>query len=497
MLLILDGIGYNKETHGNAVALAKAPMLNTLLKEYPHSLLQSSGLAVGLPQGQMGNSEVGHLNIGAGRVVFTGLSLINKDIKEGNYFKNKAFLVAKDHVIKNDSKLHIIALISNGGVHSSFEHIMGLVDFAIMNKIPTVLHCISDGRDVDPHSFAEDIEIITKKIAKEKNIKLGMIAGRYYAMDRDQRWDRIEIAFKSLVGKGFDFYHDPIKYVNSEYKSNNTDEFIKPAMNDRFDINELKLSDNDAVIFGNFRPDRAREMSHMIFGSNYYDYKPSTVLKNIFLVTLMKYEGIEPSMIAYPPIILENVLGKVLEDNNISQLRIAETEKYAHVTFFFDGGEEINYKNEKKILVPSPKVATYDLQPEMSADILTEKILENMDNFEVIIVNYANGDMVGHTGFLDKTIQAVECVDKNLRKIFDQAQKTNTTLFITADHGNADVMLDEKNNPVTKHSMSPVFFISTDRKLNLKDGSLGNIAPTILKYIGIEIPKEMTEKPLY
>ncbi len=493
----MDGVGLNPQKKDNAVAMAKTPTLDELVKNYPNTTLNASGEFVGLPKGQMGNSEVGHLNIGAGRVVYTGLSLINNDLEKGIFYQNQGFLNAIDHAKKNNSKLHILGLCSDGGVHSSLSHILALIDLAHKNGLSPILHCFADGRDVAPKSLVNDLPIILNKL-NSCNGKLATISGRYYAMDRDKRWERIDLAYKAIIGESNNSFDDPLKYVNDSYANGTTDEFILPAFNKAYSKQEIVLEDNDAIIFANFRPDRARQLSHVIFGSNYYDYKSESRKNNLYFVTMMNYEGITPSCVAYPPLSLKNTFGQVIADNNLSQLRIAETEKYAHVTFFFDGGKEINYPHEQKILINSPKVATYDLKPEMSAIEVTDKLLPQMDNTDIIIVNYANGDMVGHTGNIEATIKAVETVDTQIARIFEKAKQTNTTLFITADHGNADVMRDEKGNPVTKHTTNPVPFIVTDSSLSLlqERGALCDIAPTILRYLKINIPCEMTGKVL-
>jgi len=305
-------------------------------------------------------------------------------------------------------------------------------------------------------------------------------------------------AYQTIIGEKIaNSYSDPLEYVNNSYQNNITDEFILPALNNNYSSKELTIQDNDAIIFANFRPDRARQLSHLIFGSDYYNFQPELRRKNIFLVTMMTYEGIKPSMVAYPPIVLPNVFGKTLSDQKISQLRIAETEKYAHVTFFFDGGKEIDYPLEKKILIPSPKIATYDLQPEMSAKLITDALLEDMENYQVIVLNFANGDMVGHTGNYQATIKAIETIDEQIGRIYKQALKTNTTLFITADHGNAEMMFDKDRKPITKHTINPVIFLITDKSCQLKNkGKLANIAPTILDYLNLKKPNEMDEESL-
>lgn len=500
ILVIMDGIGLNPKLENNAVALAKTPTLDELIKNYPYTTLHASEEWVGLPKGQMGNSEVGHLNIGAGRIVYTGLSLINKDLEDGKFFKNKALLAAISYAKKHESKFHIMGLCSYGGVHSSLNHILALIELAAKHKVQPILHCFTDGRDVNPKSFINDLPIIIGKL-KECNGKLASISGRYYAMDRDKRWDRIQKAYDVIIGKSASGFMDPIKYVKNSYDQGTTDEFIVPAINKSVTAAYASIEDNDAVVFANFRPDRARQLSHVLFGSKYYDYKPELRRKNLFFVTMMNYEGIVPSAVAYPPQDIKNTFGKVIASNHLKQLRIAETEKYAHVTFFFDGGKEIDYPNEQKVLVNSPKVATYDLKPEMSAIEVCDKLIEHMADTDVIIVNFANGDMVGHTGNLKATIEAVETVDTQVGKIYKKSLETNTTMFIIADHGNAEVMKDDKGNVVTKHTTNPVPFIITDRDVIFAKstgplGSLCDVAPTILTYLKIKLPKEMTGKNL-
>ncbi|MDR2823188.1 MAG: 2,3-bisphosphoglycerate-independent phosphoglycerate mutase [Mycoplasmataceae bacterium] len=493
ILIIMDGVGLRADTFGNAVAQAHKPTLDMLMQKYPHAQLQASEAAVGLPKGQMGNSEVGHLNIGAGRVIYTGLSLINKDLDTGDFYKNQAFLAAIQHAKKNHGRLHIMGLCSNGGVHSNIEHIYALLKLSHIHDVKTVVHCFGDGRDVDPRALLQDIKPLLKVI-KENNAILGTIAGRYYAMDRDKRWDRVQLAYDTMLGNGSKQFTDVEQYINEMYQNNVTDEFLLPAINGSCAKTDITIQDHDAVIFANFRPDRARELSHLIYGSTYYDYTPLVRRHDLFFVTMMTYEGIVPSAVAYPTLEVKNTLGEIIAKANLKQLRIAETEKYAHVTFFFDGGKEINYPNETKIIIPSPKVATYDLQPEMSAGEVCDQLLKHMANEDVIICNFANGDMVGHTGSMPATIKAVETIDTCIGKIFAEAQKLNATLFVTADHGNADELLDKNNNVITSHSLSPVPFIVTDADIKLNDrGVLANIAPTILDYLDIKKPAEMID----
>lgn len=496
LLAILDGFGYSKKTEGNAIYLAKKPNIDHLLNLYPHVLINASGKYVGLPDDQMGNSEVGHMNMGAGRIVYTGLGLIDQAIKTHEFELNLAFHNAFNFVKKQHSKLHIMGLVSHGGVHSSYNHITELIKLAVKNKIQPVIHVFTDGRDVCPHAFINDLKEFDK-FCTQYNAKIATISGRFYAMDRDKRWDRVELAFENILGKGNNKFKDLTSYINDSYAKQVSDEFIIPAMNANYKTNEIALADNDAVIFINFRADRARELTHCICHSSYYDFSPKSSINNIYMVTMTKYEGMNESAVAFSQTILQNTLGEVIEKNNLSQLRIAETEKYAHVTFFFDGGKEINYKNEKKILIPSPKVKTYDLKPEMSANEITENLLPTIGKYDLTILNFANPDMVGHTGKIPQVIKAVETVDTMIGKIYKKCQEENVTLFITGDHGNAECMLDENNNPVTKHTTNPVWFTITDENAKLMDGGkLSNIAPTILKYMGLKIPTEMDEKPL-
>ncbi|MDR2557755.1 MAG: 2,3-bisphosphoglycerate-independent phosphoglycerate mutase [Mycoplasmataceae bacterium] len=499
-LIIMDGVGVASPSKGNAYTLAKHPNLDALIKKYPHIQIKASEQAVGLPKGQMGNSEVGHLNLGAGRIIYTGLSIIDKDIKENKFKDNPAFNQAFDHVLKHHSKLHIMGLVSDGGIHSSMQHIEALIKLAINKKIPFVVHCFTDGRDTPPISFGKSfLPRISRLINHSKNGSIGTIISRYYAMDRDKNWDRSMKAYDALIGEGeINAFLDPHVYLEQQFAAGiKGDEFIEPAINVAKKIKEVTIQDHDAVINVNFRPDRARQISHLIFGSKYYDYQPPFRRKNLFYVTMMNYEGIEPSAVAYPPIDYLNVFGEVLAKHHLTQLRISETEKYAHVTFFFDGGKELTYDGEKKIIIPSPKVATYDLQPEMSAEELTDKIIEEIPKFDVIIANYPNGDMVGHTANINASIKAVETVDAAIGKIYEAAQKHNMTLFICADHGNVECLLDDKNKPFTAHTINPVPLIVTDEKVKLaKTGALANIAPTILDYLKIAIPSEMDQPSL-
>ncbi|MBP5256939.1 MAG: 2,3-bisphosphoglycerate-independent phosphoglycerate mutase [Mycoplasma sp.] len=496
LLAILDGFGYSPKNNGNAICLAKTPNIDQLLDEFPCELVSASGESVGLPIGQMGNSEVGHMNMGAGRIVYTGLGLIDNAIKTHQYWSNKAFLQAFDYVRKHNSKLHIMGLVSHGGVHSSYNHIVELIKLSAINNIHPIMHIFSDGRDVDPHSFANDLKDFGK-VCEQNKVKIATISGRFYAMDRDKRWDRVELAYENILGKSKNTFSNLFQYVNDSYAKGTSDEFILPAINSNYAIDDISLNDNDAVIFINFRADRARELTHCICCSSYYDFLPEHRINNIFMVTMTKYEGMNESAVAFNQVDLKNTIGEVIANHNLSQLRIAETEKYAHVTFFFDGGKEVNYKNEEKILIPSPKVQTYDLKPEMSANEITDNLLPTIGKYDLTILNFANPDMVGHTGNLLATIKAIETVDTMIGKIYSECKNKNVTLFIIGDHGNAECMLDDDNNIVTKHTTNPVWFIITDKNIKIsKDGKLGNIAPTILEYMGIDIPKEMDQPSL-
>lgn len=498
LLMILDGYGVCKEVKGNAVLNAKTPYLDHLQSaEFPHTLLAASGQAVGLPEGQIGNSEVGHLNIGAGRIIYTGLSLINKAISDHTFYENLALNQAVAHTKKHDSKLHVMGLVSHGGVHSLLNHIVATLKLAHQASVRTVLHIFGDGRDVPPESLLHDLEQLLPTL-KELNVTIGMISGRYYAMDRDQRWERIDLAYDALLHGAQITFNDPIQYIKESYAKKESDEFIKPATNAVTDLQTITLQDHDAVVFANFRPDRARQFSHYIYGSNYYQVQPKMRRNDLFFVTMMQYEGIVPSAVAFPPETFKNTLGEVIANAGLKQLRISETEKYAHVTFFFDGGKEVDYPNETKNLIPSNRsVPTYDLVPEMSCKEITDALLPTLGKYELTVLNYANPDMVGHTGKYLPAVQALEMLDVQIGRVIDACIQNNVTLFFTADHGNAEVMLDDKNEPVTKHSTNPVPFTCTDKNIKLLDGGkLANVAPTILDYMEIEIPKEMDEKSI-
>ena len=484
LLCILDGVGINKNIRGNAYKLANTPNLDMLFKKYPNSKLEASGEKVGLPKGQMGNSEVGHSNIGAGRIVYQGIQLINQEIKNKNFYKNENILEMFDYVKKHNSKLHLMGLVSDGGVHSSMKHIQSLIDMCYKNKIKFYLHIFTDGRDTLPNSSLSYIESLDLK-----NGVIASISGRYYAMDRDNRYDRIEKAYDVITGKSDSKYLSVKEAIKSSYENNITDEFILPGLIDEDGI----VDDNDGVIFFNFRPDRLRELGSALSNKEFKGFKRKKEV-NIKLLTMMPVSEEVINKTIFELNKLPNTFGEYISKLGYSQLRIAETEKYAHVTYFFDGGKELELDNCERILIPSPKVATYDLKPKMSAYEITDKLLENM-NYDVIILNFANGDMVGHTGNLDAAIKAVETLDECVYKLYQKVMELNGTMIITADHGNCEEMIDENNNILTSHTTNKVPFLIT-KDYKLKNGKLGDIAPTMLYLLNEKKPKEMTGEVL-
>ncbi len=492
VLTILDGYGLREEEHGNAVKLANNPVFTELWEKYPHTTLTASGQLVGLPKGQMGNSEVGHMNIGAGRIVYQSLELINKAIDDKEFFRNEILKSVMSHVKENESKLHIMGLISDGGVHSHINHLMALLDMCKMENITNVyLHLFTDGRDVAPKSAYNYISKVEEKLQELGFGTIASISGRYYAMDRDNNYDRLKKAYDVIVNDFGKVETSPKEYIEKSYNEGITDEFFLPA---KF-VTQGNVTENDGVIAYNFRKDRLRELMTAI--TNPEEVEMDTVkFNNVKTITMLPVVNTVKAPHAFNDPELTNILGEYIEKQNLSQLRIAETEKYAHVTFFFDGGKEVDYKNEKKILIPSPKVATYDLQPSMSADRVTEKLLEELENMDLVILNFANGDMVGHTGVLEAAIEAVETVDKDLKKIYNKVVELGGVLLVTADHGNCEEMLDENNNILTAHTTNPVPFIITKENLTLHPGKLGDIAPTILDLMNIEKPDEMTGESL-
>ena len=492
VLTILDGYGLREKVHGNAVKLANNPVFNELWNTYPHTKLTASGQLVGLPKGQMGNSEVGHMNIGAGRIVYQPLELINKSIEDKDFFQNEEIKKVMHHVKENGSKLHFMGLVSDGGVHSHINHLLALLDMCKQERISNVyVHVFTDGRDVPPKSAYTYIKQVEDKLHEIGFGTIASISGRYYAMDRDNNYDRLKKSYDVIVNNIGEVHPSTKEYVEESYTKDVTDEFFLPA---KFTENG-NLEENDGVIAFNFRKDRLKELFTAITNPNEIDME-TVHFHNVKTVTMMPVVHSVKAPHAFNDPELTNILGEYIEKQELSQLRIAETEKYAHVTFFFDGGKEVDYKKEKKILVPSPKVATYDLKPEMSADEVTDKLLAELSNTDLVILNFANGDMVGHTGVLQAAIKAVETVDKNLKRIYDKVMELGGILIVTADHGNCEEMLDDDNNVVTSHTTNPVPFIITESNLKLHEGKLGDIAPTILDLMGIEKPKEMTGESL-
>lgn len=501
MLMILDGFGLSDNLDGNAVRHSKKPNFDRLIKEYPSTTLTASGLSVGLPEGQMGNSEVGHLNIGAGRIVYQELTRITKAIEDGDFFQNKAFLDAIENVKKNKSSIHLIGLLSDGGVHSHIKHLKALIKLCKEKGLEKVfLHCFLDGRDVPPASAEEYIKDIQEYMNNEQVGKIATISGRYYAMDRDNRWERIQLAYDAMVKGEGNKATSPIEAVENSYHDNKTDEFVIPTVIIDEDKPVATIKDKDSVICFNFRPDRAREITRALNDKVFDKFEREPL--ELTYITMTQYdktlEGVE---VAYTPQSYKNTLGEYLSSKGLKQLRIAETEKYAHVTFFFNGGVEEPNKNEDRLLVNSPKVATYDLKPEMSAYEVTDKVLEKLDSdeYDVIILNYANADMVGHTGVVDAAIKAIEAVDECIGKVVNKVLDKDGTVFITADHGNAEQMIDfSTGKPMTAHTTNkvPFIYVSKEAKNLRADGILADIAPTMLESMKIEIPKEMTGKSL-
>ncbi len=488
ILCILDGVGVRKEKHGNALSEAKMPNLDYLLKTYPNSLLQASEKYVGLPNGQMGNSEVGHINIGTGQTIKQSIDIISDSIKDKTISQNTELLELINHVKTNHSDLHICGLLSNGGVHSHIDHLIGIIDTLKNQNLNIYYHIFTDGRDTAPCESLKFIHKLEEKIKKTNCGKIATISGRYYSMDRDNRWDRIEKTYNEMTS--ITKTYDIDKKINEYYQNNITDEFIIP-----FSASNGIIKDGDGILVFNFRPDRLRELFSALTNPKFTSFKRKYI-NNLKLVTMMPVDKsvICSNMFSHPKI--NNYLGKVFEQNNLKQLRIAETEKYAHVTYFFDGENKDKLKNCDQLLIPSQKVATYDLKPEMSAYEITNKLLENIENYDIIILNYANGDMVGHTGNFKATIKALETIDKCLGKIYKKIMELNGIMIITADHGNCDKMIDKNGNIITSHSLSKVPLIITNKNIKLKNGKLSDIAPTILNLLNIKVPKEMTGENL-
>ena len=492
ILIIMDGFGLRDSDTGNAIHMAKTPNIELLMKEYPTSHLNASGLSVGLPDGQMGNSEVGHLNLGAGRIVYQSLTRINKAIKEGTFFENEAYLNAINKVLENDSKLHIMGLLSDGGVHSHIEHIKAFFTLAKDKGVKEAyFHAFLDGRDTPPDSGVSYLTDLQNYMAEINFGKIGSVGGRYYGMDRDKNWDRVQVHYDVLTQAKGPHYDSAVEGLKASYDQNVYDEFVIP-----FNVEERGvIEDKDSVIFANFRPDRAIQISTALSNPSAAGLDSTNGPKDLTYVSTMLYSDNVKGEIAFPLKRLTNMYGDVISNEGKTQLRIAETEKYAHVTFFFDGGEDKEIKNSERVLVNSPKVATYDLQPEMSAYEVTDKILDEIaqEKHDTIILNFANCDMVGHTGVIPAAVKAVETVDECVGKVVDAILDKGGVALITADHGNAEKMLDENGNPFTAHTTSIVPLIITDKAIEIREGGiLADVAPTMLEYLHIEKPEEMT-----
>ncbi|KJS14496.1 MAG: phosphoglyceromutase [Peptococcaceae bacterium BRH_c4b] len=503
LLVITDGWGLTDKDQGNAIARAHKPNMDKFLSLYPQTTIIASGEDVGLPEGQMGNSEVGHLNIGAGRVVYQDLTRITKSIKSGDFFANDMLLAALNNALKNNSSLHIMGLLSDGGVHSHITHLFALLEMAKKKHLEKVyLHCFLDGRDTPPNSGAEYIQQLEVKIKELGVGRIATVIGRYYAMDRDRRWERVRQAYRAMVlGDGLKA-KSALMAVRDSYDHDKTDEFVLPTIiEDGAGKPVASIREGDSIIFFNFRPDRAREITRSLVDDNFNDFDRPREWPKVFFVCMTQYDKTIETPVAFRPHNIINTLGEVLASKNIKQLRLAETEKYAHVTFFFNGGVEPPNPGEDRILVPSPKVPTYDLKPEMSALEVTSTLLEQLgqDKYKVIIMNYSNPDMVGHTGNFEAAVKAIETVDHCLGTVAEAVLSKEGVVIITADHGNAEQMKDEHGQPFTAHTTDPVPFILVGKEytgIKLRPGRLEDIAPTMLNLLGIKKPAQMTGESL-
>ncbi len=488
----MDGWGLGKDKSRDAIQQAKTPFVNSLYTKYPHTTLITCGELVGLPEGQMGNSEVGHLNLGAGRIVYQELQRINKSIKDGEFFKNISLLNTIEYVKKNNARLHLMGLVSDGGVHSHINHLKALTTLCRQQNLENVIiHAFTDGRDTDPKSGGGYIADLHQHLQHSTG-KIGTITGRYYAMDRDKRWERVKAAYDALIHAQGVQTDNILNEISNSYRNGVTDEFIKPIINNTFDS---RIRKGDAVICFNFRTDRCREITEVLTQQDFPEWQMTKL--DLYYTTMTQYDhNFKNVHVIFENDDLKNTLGEILQNNDKTQIRIAETEKYPHVSFFFSGGREKPFNGEKRILIPSPKVATYDLKPEMSAYEVTEAILPEIANktANFICLNYANADMVGHTGVWEAIIKAVETVDTCVEKVVTAALENDYTVLLTADHGNADCAINEDGSPNTAHTLNPVplFIIDNQWSEKIKSGKLGDIAPTILKIMGLSIPNEMT-----
>ncbi|MDZ7833354.1 MAG: 2,3-bisphosphoglycerate-independent phosphoglycerate mutase [Desulfobacterales bacterium] len=507
MLMILDGWGLDAPGEGNAVYMANTPFLDRLAANYPQTRLACSGEAVGLPEGIMGNSEVGHLNLGAGRVVYQVLLRIDMAIKDGSFFENEALNGVMDKVAANQSALHLMGLLSDGGVHSQLNHLFALIDMAAEKGLSHVyIHPILDGRDTPPDSGVTYMEQLQQHIKDKSNAQIVTICGRFYAMDRDTRWERTEKAYRLYTEAAGIFETDPVEAVKNAYSRGETDEFVEPVALTLADGTPVAaVGDGDGVLFFNFRPDRARQITRAFTEADFKEFDRNVWPDLCDYVCMAQYDENFTLPVAFPPVHLDQILGEVLSYQGFTQLRIAETEKYAHVTYFFNGGEETPFANEDRHLVPSPReVGTYDEKPEMSAYEVADQVVSylKMEKYDLIVLNFANLDMVGHTGVMKAAVKACETVDQCVEKVVTAALEKDATILVTADHGNSEKMKDENGQPYTAHTLNPVPFIlvaneeSRFRSTRLRPGVLGDVAPTILGIIGIEKPEKMTGKSL-
>ena len=500
MLCILDGFGWvPDQTYGNAIVAAKKPNLDRLFAQYPHTTIGASGMDVGLPDGQMGNSEVGHTNIGAGRIVYQQLTLITKSIRDGSMRKNEVLVRSMKAAIDAGKAIHFMGLTGNGGVHSHIDHLFGLLDMAKdLGAKEIYVHCIMDGRDTDPHSGKEFLGEIQKKLSQLGVGKIATVVGRYYAMDRDNRWDRVEKAYAAFVYGEGEKFADPIAAIQASYDKDVTDEFVLPCIT----CEGGRVQAGDTIVFTNFRPDRAREITRAFADDAFTGFERKLGRIPVQYVCMAQYDATMPNVeVAYPPVPLTNVLGEYVAAHGKTQLRIAETEKYAHVTFFFNGGREAPFEGEDRCVIPSPKVATYDLQPEMSAYLVADECKKRVESgkYDMIILNFANCDMVGHTGIFDAAVKAVEAVDKAAGEVIDAVVAAGGAVLLTADHGNADKMYEPDGEPFTAHTTNPVPLLAIncgDVKLR-EGGVLADLAPTLLQLMELPQPEEMTGKSLF
>ena len=511
VLIIRDGWGVcdedpeSAESHGNAVLLADLPVLDQLLGAYPHALLQASGEAVGLPPGQMGNSEVGHQNLGAGRVTYQDFMRISLAVRDGSFFRNPVLLKVMGEVRRTGKRLHLMGLVSDGGVHSHITHLFALLEMAKQQQLKpeqVIVHAILDGRDTPPRSGAGYLEQLEQAIAGIGIGRIGTVMGRYYAMDRDNRWERTNRAYEAYVlGKGHTAA-SAAEAIRASYAAGRGDEFVEPTVIVGEDGSPLgRVEDRDGIIFFNFRPDRARQITRAFTHSAPEGAAQPPV--DVHFVCMTEYDATIRAPVAYPPDVVENPVGEVVARAGMRQLRIAETEKYAHVTYFFNGGREVAFEHEERALIPSPKVATYDLQPAMSAEGITDELLRRLTGsespYDLVVLNFANADMVGHTGVLPATIKALEVVDACVGRIVERVKELGGITLVTADHGNAEQMIDEDGGPLTAHTLNPVHLILVDdkrRRARLEDGIFADVAPTMLDLLGLRPPREMTGRNL-